>query len=40
VLLQRDGWTINVKRVYRLYRELSLQLRNKTLKRRVKVKLR
>lgn len=22
VLLQRDGWAINVKRVYRLYREL------------------
>jgi putative transposase len=40
VLLQRDGWTINVKRVYRLYRELSLQLRNKTPKRRVKAKLR
>jgi len=36
VLPQRDGWTINVKRVYRLYRELSLQLRNKTPKRRVK----
>ena len=35
VLLQRDGWAINVKRVYRLYRELSLQLRNKTPKRRV-----
>jgi putative transposase len=28
VLLQRDGWAINVKRVYRVYRELSLQLRN------------
>jgi putative transposase len=40
VLLQRDGWTINVKRVHRLYRELSLQLRNKTPKRRVKAKLR
>src|ERR1700712_1582043 len=40
VLLQRDGWTINIKRVYRLYRELSLQLRNKTPKRRVKAKLR
>ena len=40
VLLQRDGWTINVKRVYLLYRELSLQLRNKTPKRRVKAKLR
>ena len=40
VPLQRDGWAINVKRVYRLYRELSLQLRNKTPKRRVKAKLR
>ncbi|MGY4592780.1 transposase InsO family protein [Bradyrhizobium sp. GM22.5] len=40
VLLQRDSWAINVKRVYRLYRELRLQLRNKTPKRRVKAKLR
>lgn len=40
VLLQRDGWAANVKRVYRLYRELGLQLRNKTPKRRVKAKLR
>jgi hypothetical protein len=40
VLLQRDGWAINVKRVYRLYRELSLQLRHKTPKRRVRAKLR
>jgi putative transposase len=40
VLLQRDRWAINVKRVYRIYRELSLQLRHKTLKRRVKAKLR
>jgi putative transposase len=40
VLLQRDGWAINVKRVHRLYRELRLQLRNKTPKRRVKAKLR
>jgi putative transposase len=29
VLLQRDGWAANIKRVYRLYRELGLQLRNK-----------
>jgi len=29
-----------MKKVYRLYRELGLQLRNKTLKRRVKAKLR
>jgi putative transposase len=40
VLLQRDGWAINVKRAYRHYRELGLQLRNKTPKRRVKAKLR
>jgi putative transposase len=29
---------VNAKRVYRLYREMSLQLRNKTPKRRVKSK--
>jgi putative transposase len=40
VLLQRDGWDVNVKRVYRLCKELSLQLRNKTPKRCVKAKLR
>lgn len=40
VLLRRDGWAVNVKRIYRLYRELGLQLRNKTPKRRVKAKLR
>jgi transposase InsO family protein len=34
------GWAANIKRVYRLYRELGLQLRNKTPKRRVKAKLR
>ena len=39
VLLRRDGW-VNAKRVYRLYKELGLQLRNKTPKRRVKAKLR
>ena len=40
VLLRREGWRVNPKRVYRLYRELGLQLRNKTPKRRVKAKLR
>jgi putative transposase len=40
VLLQREGWTVNVKRVYRLYNELGVQLRNKTPKRRAKAKLR
>lgn len=40
VLLRREGWAVNAKRVYRLYKELGLQLRNKTPKRRVKAKLR
>ncbi|SMC46215.1 HTH-like domain-containing protein [Fulvimarina manganoxydans] len=40
VLLQREGWTGNIKRTYRIYRDLGLQLRNKTPKRRVKAKLR
>ena len=40
VLLRREGWRVNPKRVYRLYREMGLQLRNKTPKRRVKAKLR
>jgi hypothetical protein len=35
----RDGWRVNAKRVYRLYREMGLQLRHKTPKRRVKAKL-
>lgn len=40
VLLVREGWPINIKRTYKLYNELGLQLRNKTPKRRVKAKLR
>jgi putative transposase len=40
VLLRREGWRVNPKRVHRLYREMGLQLRNKTPKRRVKAKLR
>jgi putative transposase len=40
VLLCREGWRVNQKRVWRLYRELGLQLRQKTPKRRVKAKLR
>ena len=40
VLLRREGWQVNPKRVYRLYREAGLQLRNKAPKRRVKAKLR
>ncbi|QZP09953.1 hypothetical protein [Caenibius sp. WL] len=34
-ILSRDGWVVNMKKVYRLDRELGLQLRNKTPKRRV-----
>ncbi len=40
VLLCREGWRLNHKKTYRLYREMGLQLRNKTPKRRVKAKLR
>lgn len=40
VLLRREGWSINQKRTRRVYRELGMQLRNKTPKRRVKAKLR
>jgi len=40
VLLRRDGWQINQKKTRRIYRELGLQLRNKSPKRRVKAKLR
>lgn len=40
VLLRREGWSVNVKKVHRIYRELGLQLRSKTPKRRVKAKLR
>lgn len=39
-LLQREGWTVNHKRVYRLYSEQNLQMRNKIPKRRVQIKLR
>ncbi len=40
VLLRREGWAVNAKRIYRLYKEMGLQLRNKVPKRRVKAKLR
>ena len=40
VVLRREGWPVNQKRTRRIYRELGLQLRNKTPKRRVKAKLR
>ncbi|KQO79764.1 transposase [Rhizobium sp. Leaf262] len=34
VLLKRDGWPVNPKRIYRLYKEMDLQLRNKVPKHR------
>jgi putative transposase len=40
VLLRREGWLVNAKRVCRLYRAMGLQLRNKSPKRRVKAQLR
>jgi putative transposase len=40
VVLRREGWMVNIKRTYRLYTGLGLQLRSKTPKRRVKAKLR
>jgi len=39
-LLQREGWRVNHKRVYRLYREEGLQMRHKVPRRRVAAKLR
>lgn len=39
VVLRREGWDVNVKKIYRIYNELGLKLRNKTPKRRVKAKL-
>ncbi|SEP38186.1 putative transposase [Rhodopseudomonas pseudopalustris] len=40
VLLRREGWRLGQNKTWRIYRELGLQLRNKTPKRRVKAKLR
>ncbi len=37
VLLRREGWKVNAKRVYRLYREEGLSLRYKRAKKRVSV---
>ena len=37
ILLRREGWRINAKRVYRLYREEGLSLRLKRPKKRVSV---
>ena len=39
-LLRREGWRVNAKRMSRLCREMGLQLRNQTPKRRVQAKLR
>jgi putative transposase len=39
VLVRREGWLVNAKRVNRLYREMGLQLRNKSPKRKVKARL-
>ena len=38
--MQREGHAEHHKRIYRLYKEMGLQLRNKTPKRRVRAKLR
>jgi len=40
VLLRREGWVHGQNKTRRVYRELGLQLRNKSPKRRVKAKLR
>ena len=40
VLLRREGWAVNTKRIYRLYKGMGLQLRSKAPRRRVKAKLR
>ena len=40
VLLRREGWEINPKRVYRLYCEEGLQVRHKSPKRRVAARIR
>ncbi|GHE04249.1 hypothetical protein GCM10008024_30740 [Allgaiera indica] len=40
ILLEREGWNINIKKIYRIYGELGLRLGNKNPKRRVKAKLR
>jgi putative transposase len=40
LLLKREGWPVNAKRIHRLYKELGLQLRNKGPKRRVRAKFR
>ena len=39
-IFRRDGWGMNMKKVYWPYKELGLQLRNKAYKRQVKDNLR
>jgi putative transposase len=40
VLLRREGWAVNPKRIYRPYKEMGLQIRSKVPKRRVRARLR
>jgi putative transposase len=40
VLLRREGWDLNAKKTYLIYKELGMQLRTEIPKRRVKAKLR
>lgn len=40
LLPRREGWVVNPKGIYRLYKQMGLQLRNKVPKRHVKAKLR
>lgn len=40
MLLQRDGWKVNRKRVYRLYREEGLQVRTKKRKKKIATQVR
>ena len=40
ILLRREGWDVNVKRIYRLYREEKLNMRTKTPRRRVSCRTR
>lgn len=40
ILLRREGWDVNAKRIYRIYREEKLSLRTKKPKRRVSCRTR
>ena len=40
IILRREGWRVNVKRVHRLYRLEGLQMRHKPPRRRVTARLR